>query len=200
MKLIIATQNNNKVIEFKKIISDNKLDFDVYSLKDLNILDEVEEDGSTLDENAYKKALGYYNIINKLGYTDYIVIADDTGLFVDALDGRPGIYSARYAGDDATYLDNRKKLLKELKNIENRDAHFCTTMCMIYNQDIKYFYGKTYGKILKKHVGNNEFGYDKIFYSNEIHKSFGIASLEEKNLVSHRGKAMKAVIEYLKQL
>ena len=199
MKLILATQNKNKVIEIKELFMENKLDTDyqIYSLTDLEVFDEVLEDGKTLEENAYKKASGYYNILKEKGLTDFMVIADDTGLFVDALDGRPGIYAARYAGENVTYLDNRLKMLKEMKGIENRNAYFATSVCMISEDEVKYFHGKTNGRILKKHVGSNGFGYDAIFYSNELKKSFGVASGNEKGKVSHRGKAINEFINYL---
>ena len=128
-----------------------------------------------------------------------MVIADDTGLFVEALNGAPGIYAARYAGENVTYLDNRLKLLKELKGVENRNAYFATAVCMVTDNDVKYFHGKTSGRILKKNVGKNGFGYDAIFYSNELKKSFGVASTEAKGKISHRGKAISEFIEYLKR-
>lgn len=199
MKLILATQNNDKIYEMKKLIEENNLNYQIYSLKDLDILDEVEENGKTLEENAYKKAKGYYDILLKKGYTDFIVIADDSGLFVEALDGRPGIYSARYAGVGCTYLDNRLKLLQELKDKKNRNAYFQTSLCMITAVETKFFNGKTEGRIYRRHVGKKGFGYDSLFYSNELKKSFGVASSFEKGLISHRGKAVRSFIAYLKE-
>lgn len=199
MKLVLATQNKNKVIEIKKLFEEYNLNskYQIYSLVDLNVFDEVLEDGNTLEENAYKKAKGYYDILKNNGLKDFLVIADDTGLFVEALEGRPGIYAARYAGENVTYLDNRLKMLKEMKGIENRKAYFATAVCMISENKEMYFHGKTTGKILKKHVGSNGFGYDAIFYSDELKKSFGIASTEEKGKISHRGKAILEFIKYL---
>ena len=106
MKLVLATQNKNKVIEIKKLFEEYNLNskYQIYSLVDLNVFDEVLEDGNTLEENAYKKAKGYYDILKNNGLKDFLVIADDTGLFVEALEGRPGIYAARYAGENVTYL------------------------------------------------------------------------------------------------
>ena len=201
MKLVLATQNKNKVIEIKKLFEENNLDkiYDIYSLKDLEVFDEVEEDGETLEENAYKKAKGYFDILKSKNLSNFMVIADDTGLFVEALNGAPGIYAARYAGENVTYLDNRLKLLKELKGVENRNAYFATAVCMVTDNDVKYFHGKTSGRILKKNVGKNGFGYDAIFYSNELKKSFGVASTEAKGKISHRGKAISEFIEYLKK-
>ena len=201
MKLVLATQNKNKVIEIKKLFEENNLDkiYDIYSLKDLEVFDEVEEDGETLEENAYKKAKGYFDILKSKNLSNFMVIADDTGLFVEALNGAPGIYAARYAGENVTYLDNRLKLLKELKGVENRNAYFATAVCMVTDNDVKYFHGKTSGRILKKNVGKNGFGYDAIFYSNELKKSFGVASTEAKGKISHRGKAISEFIEYLKR-
>lgn len=200
MKLVLATQNKNKVIEIKKLFEENNLNqmYEIYSLNDLEVYDEVEEDGKTLEENAYKKAKGYFDILKTKKINDFMVIADDTGLFVEALNGAPGIYAARYAGENVTYLDNRLKLLKELKGIENRNAYFATAVCMVSGDLVKYFHGKTTGRILKKNVGKNGFGYDAIFYSNELKKSFGVATTEEKGKISHRGKAINEFINFLK--
>ena len=199
MKLVLATQNKNKVIEIKKLFEENNLDqkYQVFSLTDLEVFDEVEEDGNTLEENACKKAKGYYEILKAKGLNDFFVIADDTGLFVEALNGQPGIYAARYAGENVTYLDNRLKMLKEMKGVENRKAYFATAVCMISENQELYFHGKTTGRILKKQVGKNGFGYDAIFYSDELKKSFGVASTEEKGKISHRGKAISEFIKYL---
>ena len=199
MKLVLATQNQNKVLEIKELFKENNLhlEYEIYSLKDLNVDDEVEEDGKTLEENAWKKAKGYYNILKEKGLDDFFVVADDTGLFVEALNGDPGIYAARYAGENVTYLDNRLKMLKEMKGKENRNAYFATAVCMISEDKELYFHGKTSGRILKRHVGKNGFGYDAIFYSDELKKSFGVASTEEKGKISHRGKAIREFINYL---
>lgn len=199
MLLILATQNNDKVKEFKKLIEDNKLNIDVKSLKDYDITYDVIENGLTLKENAYLKAKGYKDILDEMGVTNYSILADDTGLFVDALDGEPGIYSARYSDPGATYEKNRLKLLDKLKGITNREAYFETIICLIEGEDIHYFHGRVDGKILEHDTGDmSQFGYDKIFYSYDLGKSFGEAGFIEKNKVSHRGRAFNELLQYLR--
>ena len=201
MNLILATQNKDKVKEFKKLIEDNNLDVNAKSLKDYNVTYDVVEDGSTLKENAYLKAKGYKDILDSMGVKDYAILADDTGLFVDALDGEPGIYSARYSGEDATYEKNRLKLLEKLKGKTNREAYFETIICLINGDEVHYFHGRVDGRILEHDTGElSQFGYDKIFYSYDLGKSFGEAGFIEKNKVSHRGRAFEELIKYLKTI
>ena len=161
--------------------------------KDIGIDDfDVIEDGSTLKENAYKKANALYKL------TKRAVFADDTGLFVEALCGRPGVYSHRYAGDNASYLDNRNKLLSELEDKENRDAYFETVIAYIDdNGNDHYFNGVLKGKISSEDRGEGEFGYDKIFLIEDIDKTLGEMTIEEKNEISHRARAMEKFKEFL---
>lgn len=198
--LIIATQNSHKVEELEMLLTLNNLnEYVVKSLKDLNIFDDVIEDGKTLEENALIKVNGYSKIIDEMGIKDYQIIADDTGLFVESLNGEPGIYSARYATGKSNDKLNREKLLKNLINQSNRNAYFKCVICFKKeNKEIINFIGKTDGFILEKEEGNNGFGYDSIFYSQELNKSFGKSTNIEKASVSHRGKAMKELIKYLK--
>lgn len=197
--LVLATQNKDKVKEFNKLILDNNLDITVKSLKDFDVTYDVEENGTTLKENAYLKAKGYKDILDSMGVTDYSILADDTGLFVDALGGEPGIYSARYSGEDATYEKNRRKLLDKLKGIENREAYFETIICLIEGDKVHYFHGRVDGKILEEDTGDmSQFGYDKVFYSYDLGKSFGEAGFIEKNTVSHRGRAFNELLKYLR--
>lgn len=199
MMLVLATQNQDKVKEFKKLIEENNLSITTKSLKDFNITYDVIENGSTLKENAYLKAKGYKDILDNLGVKDYAILADDTGLFVDALGGEPGIYSARYSGVDATYEKNRLKLLQNLQGKTNREAYFETIICLIEGNDVHYFHGKVDGKILEQDTGElSQFGYDKIFYSYDLGKSFGEAGFIEKNKVSHRARAFHELLKYLK--
>lgn len=197
--IVLATQNQNKVIELIELIGEYQLDkdYEVKSLKDLGISFDVVEDGKTLKENAYLKAYGYNEIV-KDKLTDYLIIADDTGLFVDSLNGEPGIYSARYSGENATYASNRKLLLERLGDNKNRNAHFESVICMIDNNKVTYFNGKTTGHITTDEEGQNGFGYDAIFYSDELGKPFGNSTIEEKSSVSHRGKAFKEFIRFLR--
>ncbi|MBO4667038.1 MAG: RdgB/HAM1 family non-canonical purine NTP pyrophosphatase [Bacilli bacterium] len=199
MTFVLATQNKDKVKEFKKLIFDHNLNITVKSLQDFNVSYDVEESGTTLKENAYLKAKGYKDILDQMGVKDYSIIADDTGLFVESLGGEPGIYSARYSGEDATYEKNRLKLLERLKGIENREAYFETIICLIEDNDVHYFHGRVDGKILEEDTGElSQFGYDKIFYSYDLGKSFGEAGFIEKNKVSHRGRAFNELLRYLR--
>ena len=199
MKLILATQNKDKIVEFNNLVTSNNLKFEVKSLKDYDITYDVEENGATLKENSYLKAKGYKDIIDSLGIDDYIILADDSGLFVDSLDGEPGIYSARYSGVDATYAKNRAKLLSRLGDNPNRNAHFKTIICLLEKDLVHYFEGQVDGSILYKETGTlSQFGYDSIFYSFDLKKSFGESTREEKNSVSHRGRAFNKLLEYLR--
>lgn len=189
--IIAATTNQGKVKEIKKILSD----FDVISLKEAGIDIDVEENGKTFSENAYIKA----SEIAKL--TDLPVLADDSGLEIKALGGRPGVFSARYAGSDAPYSEKVKKLIQELDNVgeSERDAQFACAVCLILPD------GKTIeatgvscpGVLLDSPRGENGFGYDPYFYSINHKKTFSEMTLEEKNEVSHRNAAL---IELLKKI
>lgn len=199
MVLVLATQNKDKVKEFKKLIEDNNLNITVKSLQDYGVTYDVVENGTTLKENAYLKAKGYKDILDEMGVKDYSILADDTGLFVDALNGEPGIYSARYSGEDATYEKNRLKLLDKLQGITNREAYFETIICLIEDNNIHYFHGRVDGRILERDTGDmSQFGYDKVFYSYDLGKSFGEAGFIEKNKVSHRGRAFNELLKYLR--
>ncbi len=186
MNLLIASNNSQKIKEIKSILKDR---FDnIVSLKEAKINCDPEENGQTFYENALIKA----NEIAK--HTSFAVLADDTGLCVDALNGEPGVNSARYAGNhnDAA---NRSKLLERLNGITDRSAHFKTCVVLRY-PDGKTFsaIGRVDGRILEKEDGENGFGYDSLFYCNEINKSFGQATEQEKNAVSHRARALTALL------
>lgn len=190
MKIVLATSNKDKVREIKEILGKS---VDIYTTDDFDIEKfEVEEDGETLKENAYKKAKSLYDILKMP------TLADDTGLFVKSLNLRPGVYSHRYAGENPTYKDNRNKLLDELKESDNRDAYFKTSVCFI-DKDGKdyYFDGKIDGEISEKEYGDKDFGYDQIFRVKEIKKTFGQMTDEEKNIYSHRSLALKKFKKFL---
>lgn len=193
--ILLATNNQNKVLEMKEAFQANNLkEYDIISLKELNVTKEPIENGLTFDENALIKA-SYY----KKMFKDYLVIADDSGLLVDSLNGVPGVYSKRYSAPYPTPKKNRRKLIDALKDKDNRNAHFETSLCLIDENDkVYYFHGRTNGYILDHEVGNNGFGYDAIFYSTEINKPFGLISMDEKNQISHRGKAIKELVKFLK--
>lgn len=190
MKLAIATNNAHKLQEIRAILSGQ---FDeLLSLKDLGIDVDVEETGTTLEENALLKARTIQAICH------IPTLADDTGLMVDALGGAPGVYSARYAGEEHNDASNRALLLKNLQNEQNRNAHFATVIAIVYpSGDFITSKGRVEGEILREERGNEGFGYDSLFYSYELKKTFAEASQEEKNSVSHRGRALRAMLEKL---
>lgn len=185
-RIILSTGNIHKVNEIKGILKD--MPFEVVSKNDLGYEDfDVVEDGSTLQENALKKA----EELHKL--TKGIVIADDTGLYVDALKGEPGVYSARYAGEHATYADNNKLLLEKLKDIpkEKRTAHFKTVIAVVLEDGSKLMAeGQCKGHIAFQERGERGFGYDPLFVVEGMDKTFSEMSEEEKNKISHRANAL----------
>lgn len=186
MKIFLATKNEGKIKDFKKLTEN--LNIEVVSILDNIDIPDVEEDGITFEENSAKKAMEIAK------YTGIITISDDSGLCVDYLNGNPGIYSARYSGENATDEKNIDKILEELKEVpkEKRGAHFVSVVSIAFpNGDIKSFRGEVEGEILFSRDGNNGFGYDPIFYCYELKKSFGQATIDEKKSVSHRGRAFK---------
>ena len=192
MELLIATNNKGKVKEIKEILSG--LDMEVFSLADKGIDIEVEEDGKTFEENSMKKASEIFKIAN------CITVADDSGLEVDALGGAPGVYSARYAGENATDEEKYTKLLNELKGLpeEKRTARFVSDVSVIFPDGTKKsLRGECEGVITTKPSGNGGFGYDPVFFVPELNKTFSEATMEEKNQISHRGKAFRMLREYL---
>ena len=195
MKILVATNNTHKVQELKNLI--NIQNCELFSMKYLNINLDIEENGSTFAENASIKATTLSQHINN---PEYIVIADDSGLCVDYLNGEPGIYSARFSGGNDS--DNRKKLLTELANVptEKRSAHFNCTIALVYNNDLITFEGICNGIITEKEIGENGFGYDSLFFYPELNKTFAELSAEEKNTVSHRANAVKKLKEYLEKI
>lgn len=190
MNLLLATSNKDKVKEIKELISNR---INLLTISNLNIEKfEVEEDGKTLKENAYKKAKTLYDIAK------ISTMADDTGLFVESLNLRPGVFSHRYAGDNPSYKDNRNRLLKELKGKNDRSAYFITVICFIDPMgNVHYFEGRIDGEITLREYGYKDFGYDQIFKAYGSEKTFGQMNEEEKNLYSHRFKALKKFNEFI---
>ena len=188
INLIFATSNQNKVLEIQKILPKK---FNIKSLKDLNYFEDVPENENTIEGNAVFKAKYIYKKFN------INVFADDTGLEVEALNGEPGVHSARYAGTTRNSEKNIKKLLKNLKNIKNRNARFKTVIALIIDNKLHIFSGIVEGYILDSPKGNNGFGYDPIFCPNGFDKSFAELTLKEKNLISHRSFAMKKLIDFI---
>lgn len=194
MKILIASANNHKVEEIKSILSEKNID--VVSHNDFPPIPDVAETGVTLEENAHIKALAYHK------ETGLPVIADDTGLFVDALNGKPGVYSARYAGDDATYSDNCNKLISELKKLglKSSPAHFMTVICYLKNEnDFKFFEGRVNGMIATELCGTNGFGYDPLFIPDGYDITFAEMTNTQKNELSHRARAVKKFVEGVRE-
>ena len=186
-KIVFATNNFNKLIELRSAVKD----FDIIGLNDLNIVEDIPETANTLKANALQKAIYIYD---KTGLDCF---ADDTGLEIEALDGRPGVYSARYAGPECDSESNIKKVLSELKSHKSRKAQFKTVISLIIDGKEYFFDGKVEGKILKSKTGTNGFGYDPIFQPNGFNESFAEMSMKQKNEISHRGIAVRKLIEYL---
>lgn len=186
-KLVVASNNKGKIAEIKQILSD----YEVLSIKDCGIEIDVEENGITFQENALIKAKALYEI------TKLPTIADDSGLMVEALDGAPGVYSARYAGDGHDDNANNQLLLQNLKNKDNRKAKFVSAIAYYDGKKTVFGHGEVQGVILHELKGNGGFGYDPLFYCTEINKSFGEATQEEKNAVSHRYRALVDLREKL---
>ncbi|THB76639.1 MAG: XTP/dITP diphosphatase [Desulfobulbaceae bacterium] len=184
--LVLATTNKNKIKEFKTIFTDFPVE--IKSLSDFGPLPEAVEDGKTFDDNAYKKAHHYAKVLG------IPCIADDSGLSVDALDGAPGVYSARYAGKHATDVENCQKLISEMTGKTNRGAHFTCVVSIATPSGPALTYEATCdGLITEEKRGDSGFGYDPVFYYPSLDKTFAELSLTEKNSVSHRGKVMKEI-------
>lgn len=192
MELLFATGNKDKLKEVKEMLSNDSIKMPI----DIGISNfEVVEDGNTLEENSYKKAIALYQL------TGRAVFADDTGLFVKALDNRPGVHSHRYASANATYEDNRKKLLDELSNKDDRSAYFETVISYInLNGEVFRFTGRLDGYISEIEKGSGEFGYDKIFIPENSQKSLAEMTIEEKNQISHRARAMAKFKKFLGEI
>ncbi len=184
-KIVLASGNAGKLAEFKSILDD----YEIISPSDLGIKFDVDETGSTFYDNALIKARALFEIC-KLP-----TLADDSGICVDALGGAPGVFSARYSG--GTDKDNNAKLLAELKGKASRAAHF--SCCIVYYDGTRIVSatGDTYGRIIESEDGEGGFGYDPIFLSDDLGVTFGRASAEEKNKVSHRARALAALREKL---
>lgn len=192
MKIIAATGNAGKIREIKKIFSDEKVE--ILSMGEIGIDIEIEENGTTFEENALIKA----RTISKM--TGEIALADDSGLCVDAMGGAPGIYSARYAGKDATDAQRIEKLLAELLGEENRKAKFVSVIAVVFPDGRELTAeGEVLGEIADKVYGDGGFGYDPVFISDELGKTFGVASADEKNKISHRARALDKMYQIMKE-
>ena len=196
MKLVLASRNQKKIEELRTMMAELMPGVEVLSLDDVGIHGEIEENGETFEENAFLKA----SAAAKLGYFS---IGEDSGLAVTALGGAPGIYSARYAGEHGNDAANNELLLKNLSDKDDRSASFVCTIALIDPADPtrgKFFRGETEGVILHEARGKGGFGYDPLFFYEPMGLSFSEMSAEQKNSISHRGKAIEQLAEYLKQL
>ncbi len=201
LHLLIATTNPGKVTEIQSYLGKELI---VHNLKEFPTIKEVEEDGKTFEENARKKAVGYSKA------TGHLTLADDSGLLIDALDGDPGVKSARFSGDKLpnegrTLIDHRNiaKVLELLKNVpsEQRTARFVCCMCIAKSEHILIeTRGTLEGIIIDEEIGSNGFGYDPIFFIPSLNKTVAQLSQEEKNLISHRGNALKLLKEQIKNI
>lgn len=191
MQLVFATNNVNKLLEVQSLIPNH---IKLLSLKDINCDEDIPETQPTIEGNAKQKA---EYIKTNYGYDCF---ADDTGLEVEALDGQPGVYSARYAGPQRNANDNMDKLLSQLKQKNNRSAQFKTVVALHLNGQLKTFTGICKGEIVREKRGAKGFGYDPIFKAEGYDKTFAEISLDEKNKIGHRGKAVTQLIEFLNAL
>ncbi len=193
-KLVFATGNMNKLREIKEILAD--LDVEVLSMKEAGVDIDIVEDGKTFEENAFIKARAVCKA------SGHLALADDSGLEVDALGKEPGIYSARYMGEDTSYDIKNQNIIDRLEGVpdEERTARFVCAMAAVFPDGAEKSFVKTMeGRIGYKIAGENGFGYDPIFYLPEYGKTSAEISPEEKNAISHRGKALRALAEYLKE-
>jgi XTP/dITP diphosphohydrolase len=188
--LIFATDNANKVNEIRKLLPDN-FPFKIVTKKEAGIDNEIEETGSTITENAIIKA-SY--IKNNYGMDCF---AEDTGLIVEALDGEPGVFSARYAGPESDSDKNIELLLHNLRQKQDRTARFVTVIALMINDEEYIFEGEVHGRILNERKGNSGFGYDPVFLPDGYEKSFAEMNANEKNLISHRARAFAKLAEFL---
>ena len=188
MKLVFASNNNNKIKEIQQLLPSS---FEVVSLQDIDCTEDILETADTIEGNAILKA-NY--VTEKYGLNCF---ADDSGLEVDVLNGAPGVYSARYAGEQKNDDNNMNKLLSNLENETNRKANFKTVICLNINGEQHLFTGIINGKIIKEKIGDNGFGYDPIFVPDGYTKTFAELTMEEKSSISHRGQAVKQLVEFL---
>jgi XTP/dITP diphosphohydrolase len=189
--LVFATNNSHKISEIKRILPSK---FNLMTLADINCSVEIPEEQETIEENSVQKS--------KYIFDNYKIdcFADDTGLEVEALNARPGVHSARYAGEDRDFEANIDKLLNELHNITNRNARFVTVISLIFKGELFIFKGIVKGNIIEKRKGKGGFGYDSVFMPEGYSMTFAEMTTEEKNNISHRGIAVKKLVEFLETI
>lgn len=190
-ELVFATNNKHKLEEISHIVGAK---FKIIGLKDINCFEDIPETADTIEQNASQKS---FYIYNRYGYNCF---ADDTGLEIDALNGRPGVYSARYAGEGKNFDDNMNKVLFELSGIANRKAMFRTVISLVINGKEFLFEGSVSGVITSVKSGNNGFGYDPIFKPDGFTKTYAEMTIDDKNRFSHRALAVKKLMDFLIKL
>ena len=191
MKLVFATNNEHKLHEIRKLL-DNSIE--LMSLNEIACDEDIPENQNTLEGNAAEKSFFIYN---KYGVNCF---ADDTGLEIQALNGEPGVYSARYAGEQRNAENNMNLVLDKLSKIKNRKARFRTVISLVIDGHETQFEGVVDGRIMEEKLGKTGFGYDPIFQPEGLNLSFAQMSLDEKNKISHRGRAVQKLVEYLKNI
>lgn len=191
MELVFATNNKHKLEELQAILGG---DFQLLSLKDIGCNEEIPEEQPTLEGNARQKAQYVFEKYN------YPCFADDTGLEIEGLNGEPGVYSARYAGEAKDAGANMDKVLAKMAKIKNRNARFRTVISLIIDEKEKQFEGIVDGQILTEKRGDSGFGYDPIFQPDGFEKTFAEMKLDDKNKISHRGRAVEKLVKYLQLL
>lgn len=191
MELVFATNNQHKLEELQSMLG---TEIKLLSLKDINCSEEIPEEQPTLEGNANQKST---YVFEKYGYACF---ADDTGLEIEALNNEPGVYSARYAGQEKSAEANMKKVLEKLAKINNRNARFRTVISLIIEGKENQFVGIVEGEIILEKKGNSGFGYDPIFQPRGFETTFAEMNLKDKNKISHRGRAVEKLVDYLKNL
>ncbi len=196
MKIVLASRNKHKIGELQALLAKHIPSIEVLSLDDIGFEGDIVENGNTFEENSFIKA----NAIASLGF---IGLGDDSGLCVNALDGAPGIYSARYAGGHGDDKANNALLLKSLENKADKTASFVCVICCVFPENPTeghFFRGETRGEIISEYRGEGGFGYDPLFYYAPFGKTFAELTAEEKNSISHRGKAIELLAKKLKDI
>ena len=195
MKIVLASANKGKITEFQKLIPDDE----VVAFSEILGEIEIEEDQDSFKGNAIKKAKTIYDLLVKKGFSNIIVISDDSGISVPVLNNAPGIYSARYAGINASDKDNNAKLISKLNelNLEKTPAFYTACIALIYKNEVYTVHGWMHGIVVNKEVGKNGFGYDPMFIPNGFDKTLGELPNEIKKEFSHRSKALKLAIKVL---
>lgn len=189
MEIVFATHNKHKAEEARAILGSQ---WELKDLREIGCLTDIPETADTLKGNALQKAqfvVDHYQVN---------CFADDTGLEIEALNGRPGVYSARYAGEGCSFADNMNKVLQEMEGVSNRKACFKTVIALVLDGQVHYFEGRVDGQITTEQHGNEGFGYDPIFLPDGYTQTFAEMPADEKNKISHRGRAMQKLIDFLK--